>query len=75
MNKLLKIKGYDYQNKITNKKDKGLLAQEIEKILPDVVDNSGKYKGIKYDNLIPMLIEGIKYQQKEIEMLKKKLNV
>ena len=75
MNKLLKIKGYDYQNKITNKKDKGLLAQEIEKILPDIVDSSGKYKGIKYDNLIPMLIEGIKYQQKEIEMLKKKLNV
>lgn len=74
LNKLMKINGYQYDNKITKTKDKGVIAQEIEKIDPSIVSNSGEYKGINYNSLIPMLIEGIKYQQKEINELKKRLN-
>lgn len=70
INKLMKFNGYTYKNKITNRYDKGLIAQEIEKIDNNLVDCSEKYKGIKYDNVIPMLVEAIKYQQKEIEKLK-----
>ena len=70
INKLMKFNGYTYKNKITNEFDKGLIAQEIEKIDSNLVDNSNKYKGIKYNNVIPMLVEAIKYQQKEIEQLK-----
>ena len=70
----MKINGYQYDNKITKTKDKGVIAQEIEKIDPSIVSNSGEYKGINYNSLIPMLIEGIKYQQKEINELKKRLN-
>jgi hypothetical protein len=66
----MKFNGYTYKNKITNEFDKGLIAQEIEKIDSNLVDNSNKYKGIKYNNVIPMLVEAIKYQQKEIEQLK-----
>lgn len=71
INKLMKFNGYTYKNKITNQLDKGLIAQEIEKIDSNLVDNNNKYKGIKYDNIIPMLVEAIKYQQKEINNLKK----
>ena len=70
INKLMKFNGYTYKNKITNGYDKGLIAQEIERIDSNLVDNSDKYKGIKYNNVIPMLVEAIKYQQKEIEKLK-----
>jgi len=72
-NKLMKLNGYEYTNKITKKKDKGVIAQQVESISPDLVDNQDRYKGVKYDNIIPMLIEGIKYQQKEINILKSKL--
>ena len=73
INKLLNINGYEYTNKLTNENDVGVIAQQIEQIAPDLVDNKGKLKGVKYNNIIPMLIEGIKYQQNEIDQLKKKL--
>jgi hypothetical protein len=50
----------------------GLIAQEVEKIFPEMVktiDTKG-YKGVDYVKLIPVLLEGIKEQQKQIEILK-----
>jgi len=73
INKLMQMKGYDYKNKVTNEFDKGVIAQQLESIVPEIVDNKDKYKGVKYNNIIPMLIEGIKYQQKEIDLLKKQI--
>ena len=72
INKLMKMNGYEYKNKVTNEKDKGVIAQQLENIVPEIVDSKDEYKGVKYNNIIPMLIEGIKYQQKEIDLLKKK---
>ena len=67
------MNGYEYINKYTNEKDIGVIAQQIEQIAPDLVDNKGKLKGVKYNNIIPMLLEGIKYQQKQIDELKNKI--
>ena len=75
MSKLMKINGFEYRNKHTKDKDKGVIAQQLESVAPELVDNNDKYKGVKYNNLIPMLIEGIKYQQKEIDELKNKLKI
>jgi len=75
INKLMKLKGYEYTNKVTKNRDKGVIAQQVEKVSPELVDTNDKYKGVKYDNIIPMLIEGIKFQQKEINTLKSKLNI
>jgi hypothetical protein len=50
----------------------GLIAQEVEKVFPEMVktiDAKG-YKGIDYVKLIPVLIEAIKEQQKQIDELK-----
>jgi hypothetical protein len=50
----------------------GLIAQEVEKVFPEMVktiDTKG-YKGVDYVKLIPVLLEGIKEQQKQIEILK-----
>ena len=70
IDKIMKMQGYDYINKITKQNDTGLIAQEIEKIDKNLVDKNGEYMGIKYNNIIPMLVEAVKYQQNEINKLK-----
>ena len=55
-------------------KDVGVIAQEIETILPEAVttrDNG--YKAVNYEKIIPLLIEAIKDQQKQIDELKRKI--
>ena len=55
--------------------DIGVIAQEIEEILPELVttrDNG--YKAVKYDKIVALLIEAIKEQQGEIDELKRKIN-
>ena len=48
----------------------GLIAQEVETVVPEVVDTSDDgYKSINYDNLTGLLIEAIKEQQRQIEAL------
>ncbi len=45
----------------------GLIAQEVEKILPQAVQtNEDGYKAIDYAKVVPLLVEGIKEQQKQI---------
>jgi len=55
--------------------DIGVIAQEIEKVLPEVVttrDNG--FKAVKYEKIVALLIEAIKEQQSEIDQLKDKIN-
>jgi hypothetical protein len=54
--------------------DVGVIAQEIEKILPEVVTtrDSG-YKAVRYEKIIPLLIEAIKDNKKSIEEILNKL--
>ena len=52
--------------------DIGVIAQEIEEILPDVVttrDNG--YKAVKYEKIVPLLIEAIKDISKQVDGLKR----
>ena len=52
--------------------DIGVIAQEIEEILPDVVTtrDSG-YKAVKYEKIVPLLIEAIKDLSKQVDGLKR----
>jgi hypothetical protein len=52
------------------KHDIGVIAQEIEAILPEIVatrDNG--FKAVKYEKIVPLLIEAIKAQQKQIDQI------
>jgi hypothetical protein len=51
--------------------DVGVMAQEIELVLPEVVTtrDSG-YKAVRYEKIVPLLIQAIKEQQKEINELR-----
>jgi hypothetical protein len=52
----------------------GVIAQEVEAVLPDVVStNEEGIKSVKYGNMVAVLIEAIKEQQAQIDELKAKL--
>ena len=49
----------------------GVIAQEIEQVLPEVVCiNSDRMRSVAYGNITALLIEAIKEQQKQIDELK-----
>lgn len=67
---------YGYPGKI--KRQYGLIAQEVEEIIPDVVGErkmyDETYKLIRYEKIVPILISAVQDQQKQIEDLKTEIN-
>lgn len=61
-----------YKNDSTNKKHYGVLAQDIEKVFPELVDknNISGYKSVNYQELIPIMLSKMKKMQDEINELK-----
>ena len=55
--------------------DVGVIAQEVQKVLPEIVtERTNGYLGVDYKRIIPLLIESIKELKQEVEDLKKKVN-
>ena len=55
------------------KRGLGVIAQEVEKILPEVVMDGEEYKSVAYGNIVGVLIEAVKELTKEVAELKKQL--
>jgi hypothetical protein len=80
LEKVMSLNGFYYEaNEIAQglgykvKREVGLSAQQVEKVLPEIVVPAPideKYKTIHYDRIIPLLVEAIKEQQSEIDELK-----
>jgi hypothetical protein len=66
----MQLNGYSYQWKSDDSHQYGVIAQEVEKILPYAVStgNDG-IKGVSYNQIIPVLIEAVKEQKAKIENL------
>ena len=56
----------------------GVIAQEIEKLVPEVVYDiemeDGIYKAVRYQQLVPLLINAIKDLSEKVNVLENKLN-
>jgi len=75
IDKVNELRGVDFNWKKNGKKQIGVIAQEVEKILPELVEEMPDgYKGVYYGNIVGLLIEAIKEQQKQIDELKEKIN-
>ena len=82
--KILQLRGVTYdwdktrtERNLDNKNHIGFIAQELELVLPQAVnvgEDAQKTRTVDYQEVIPVLVEAIKDQQKEIETLKKTLN-
>jgi hypothetical protein len=72
LSKLLQIDGKTYTMKkdANHKKKIGLLAQDIEKVFPELVSETNDIKSVNYQGLVPVLINAMKEQQEEIDELK-----
>ena len=71
-NNVARSLGYDNPNR-----QAGVSAQEVQAVLPEVVVPSpvdSQYLTVKYDKLVPLLIEAIKEQQDQIELLTQTVN-
>ena len=68
------INGVTFNWKDSNKPSAGLIAQEVEEILPELVNTSDRGKSVNYSGIIGLLVECVKQQQIEIETLKKSIS-
>lgn len=75
LDKVLALNGYSYFNKLSDQNDIGVIAQEIEKVFPELVhtDSEG-YKSVQYANLIAPLIEAVKELNGKLDAQTKQLN-
>jgi hypothetical protein len=73
--KVSALRGVSFEYKETGQKQIGFIAQEIEKIIPEVVgENPDGYKGVQYQNVVGLLVEAIKEQQNQIDELRRKID-
>jgi hypothetical protein len=77
--KLMKIDGKSYTMKSNEKVNKiGLLAQDIEEVFPELVKEGEDKDGtlsVNYQGLIPVLINAIKEQQDELNVIRKSIKI
>jgi len=66
---------FSFKSDLQKKIHFGFIAQEIEKIYPELVGNNNLgYKSINYTEMIPLLLAKMKIMQNEIDELKTKIN-
>jgi len=70
--KVVQIRGVNFDWKESQRPALGVIAQEVEKVLPELVTDNGT-KTVNYNGLIGLLIEAVKAQQEEIDILKSKI--
>ena len=56
-------------------RDIGVIAQEVEKVLPEIVEERGNgYTAVKYEKLTALLIQAVNEQQQTMEELTTRIN-
>jgi hypothetical protein len=70
--KLLQLNGVTFNWIETHIPSVGVIAQEVEKVLPELVKQTDP-KSVNYDGLIGLLIEAIKEQQEQINIIKEQI--
>jgi hypothetical protein len=77
LEKIEKIGGYEFdwndKQDTYEGHDVGVIAQEIQEVLPEVVtERDNGYLAVKYEKIVPLLIESIKELKQEVDEIKQK---
>ena len=87
LNKILELRPTHFTWKLNKKQDVGFIAQEVEEIIPEVVETSQGFintdgeqendlqdiKTVSYSKLVPYLVDTIQVMDKRIKELEKKV--
>jgi hypothetical protein len=80
LEKLLTLNGVNFNYKKDGSRSTGVIAQEVEKVLPEVVyeatnvEGDEQFKAVRYGNMVGLLIEAIKEQQTLINNMQDQIN-
>lgn len=77
LEKTLSLRGVEFDFVNRNESSIGFIAQEVEKVVPQLVfggDSDNEMKSIAYQNFVALLVEAIKEQQSEILHLKQEIS-
>jgi hypothetical protein len=73
----IKVRNYTWVNQESDEKDLGVIAQEVEEVLPEVIwenpnadETQTSYKAVRYDKFVPMLIKSIQELKAELDVCK-----
>ena len=72
LEKLKQIRGVEFDWKDESGHDSGVIAEEVEGIIPGIIDEIDGIKHVRYHTLIPFLVEALKAQQEQINILQEK---
>lgn len=73
---LLNLRTVKFQWKDSGKDAIGLIAQDVEKVYPELVSEHAVtgMKGISYEHMVPILISALRYMQDEINQLRNEIS-
>jgi len=69
LEKALQLRGVEFDWKQSGHHSIGVIAQEVESVIPYVVSDNGSTKSVSYGNLVGLLVEAIKELNEKIERL------
>ena len=69
LDKVTQLTGYTYTRIDTNAKQTGLLAQDVQKVMPEAVMTNNEYLSVAYGNLIGLMVEAIKELNDKVDAL------
>ena len=71
LEKIAQIRGVTFDWKDESGHDTGVIAEEVEGVVPGLVGEIDEVKGVYYHKIIPILVEALKEQQKQIDELRR----
>jgi hypothetical protein len=76
LEKVEHLQGVSYNRKDDGRREIGVVAEEVDKVVPEVVSHdpeTNEVEGVDYSRLAALLIEAVKTQQAEIQQLKSRV--
>jgi hypothetical protein len=74
LDKVKTLTGYTFTNIQSGYRNTGLVAQDVQKILPEAVYTEGAHLGLAYGNIMGLIVEAIKDLSIQVDELKKRLD-
>lgn len=70
---VMKLRPVEFEYTQEPNKHLGFIAQEVQEIIPEVIDTSNEYLKINMQEIIPVLVKAIQEQQLQIQSLKEEI--